>query len=1076
MVGQSIVQVLGPEDGWILERLARQLAAKLPYAVFSHANSQLFPDSALAYYVNYFLYNSPSSVLDVGFFTHFDEAGQFLERARRMDFCVSMSRKYEMWLLRQGVKSVTCIPMGFDSYGYRPRLVIGVIGLLDHPRKGKHLVQALRKLPFVEVIATEGRVTEEQLPDFYQRLDYVLIPATVEGGPMSLLEGLGMGKPIIAPDDVGMIPEFENSEHIRCYPTGDVEALVKVVRECYEEKAARRRLVQDRSWDRWAEAHHHLFQQLLQSRGIELPKPQPGFRFGMMGELDIPLGIDARPLEAAIDLTARHLYFGRYPEARAVLEEILPQYPFTEKLLDTFPNEKNEFSIVSRSENKDLEKKSLQVACVLAIQNRPGEYLERTLRTYAYQTFRPVDKVLLDYGSGAGFSAAYKQICGRYGWRYVAGTPTKPGWSLSAAYNLAISQLASRVDVVFKSDIDVLLGETVLADAAQFGRDKLCIFSCLGTIEGTVLPQEFKEPRDLAALLQSSTPPVSMLGEGIHAFPKSWFEEIGGYDLEFEGWGFEDSDLRVRAQKSIGVHTDTTALLIHQWHPRTGNDEQAAKNRAHYNCMKSASVIRNGGKLGIGTAEAPQKTEEKSQPKEPDIRGSTCALVNPNLRIVFATRSMNDSLFSVCHELLALEQLRQRYGLNVRHQRITGADSVGYFRDLLNLDADWVVNLDEDVFAVEPEGIIELIPYMQENGFAACGVPDGGVITIRQHNPVACNAFFNVMDVRRVRGAWHHWEQVVASKHRPEFEQTVPDFAKRTPFAFDHFEPYYGVFFALLDAGERILYLHAEEWQDGMTTLVKSISGEPLLLHGWYSRTWDTNPDTQSRYRIAVDFARWRQGLLRSDPSSWSPILADTPDRRTLVPIPTPYNRLAETNMGKWEALFQANRDPFPFGDTATYEKASRFLGHLDEIEDWGCGQQWFRRYLKPSVCYKGIDGSRSAGLDVLADLTKYVSKTEGILCRHVLEHNDAWETILRNALGSFTKRMVIVLFTPFAKTTRPMGYNPTIGVPDISFAQHDLVRHFDGIHWSLEEDLRTKTQYGVEQVFYLKKLPESGT
>ena len=63
-----------------------------------------------------------------------------------------------------------------------------------HPRKGRHLVEELRKLPFVEVLTTEGKMPEEELPAFYQRLDYVLIPATVEGGPMSLSEGLAMGK------------------------------------------------------------------------------------------------------------------------------------------------------------------------------------------------------------------------------------------------------------------------------------------------------------------------------------------------------------------------------------------------------------------------------------------------------------------------------------------------------------------------------------------------------------------------------------------------------------------------------------------------------------------------------------------------------------------------------------------------------------------------------------------------------------------------------------------------------------------------------------------------------------------
>src|SRR5260370_24073840 len=243
------VQIVAPTDGWILERLARTLAAKLPYAELVPTGAKPSPGVSLVYYVNYFLYNGPRGVLDVGFFTHLDESCQFLERARRMDFCVCMSRKYENWLLDQDVQKVTCITMGYDSFRYRPRLVLGVVGLLDHPRKGRHLVDAVRTLPFVEVLTSERPMSLKQWPDFYQRLDYVLIPATVEGGPMCLLEGLAMGKPVIAPEGVGMVPEFGESPHIRRYPAGDGQALERLVKTCYQEKLQRSMLLQDRTWN-----------------------------------------------------------------------------------------------------------------------------------------------------------------------------------------------------------------------------------------------------------------------------------------------------------------------------------------------------------------------------------------------------------------------------------------------------------------------------------------------------------------------------------------------------------------------------------------------------------------------------------------------------------------------------------------------------------------------------------------------------------------------------------------------------------------------------------------------------------
>jgi glycosyltransferase involved in cell wall biosynthesis len=229
----QLVQIVGPNDDWILERLAKCLARKLPYATLATQPTKRQPEG-LVYYINYALYNGPSGSFDVGLFPHCENPEDFLGRARRMDYCVSMSKLYTDWLIGQGVKTVCHIPMGYDVYRYRPRLVLGVVGLLEHPREGRHLVEELRRLPFVEIITTEGKVPEHELREVYQRLDYVLILATIEGGPMSLLEGLAMGKPVMAPEGVGLVPEFAGTEHVRTYPAGDAQALVKLVTTCYD--------------------------------------------------------------------------------------------------------------------------------------------------------------------------------------------------------------------------------------------------------------------------------------------------------------------------------------------------------------------------------------------------------------------------------------------------------------------------------------------------------------------------------------------------------------------------------------------------------------------------------------------------------------------------------------------------------------------------------------------------------------------------------------------------------------------------------------------------------------------------
>jgi predicted glycosyltransferase involved in capsule biosynthesis len=238
------------------------------------------------------------------------------------------------------------------------------------------------------------------------------------------------------------------------------------------------------------------------------------------------------------------------------------------------------------------------LGCVLAVRNRPAEYLERTLQTYAYQTLQPVDKFLLDYGSDEAFSDVYERLCHQFGWRYVKAVPELPRWHLGAAYNRAVAALSPEVNVVFKNDVDVLLGQDVLETVATLGREKLCIFSCLGTQSCVVYPERFASHGDLARLLAAASPPEPMLGEGIHGYPRRWFEQIGGFDVQFRWWGFEDSDLRERAKWSIGMVQVTTSLLVHQWHPWSERPEEQIENRAYYERMKKTrQVVRNDGRL-----------------------------------------------------------------------------------------------------------------------------------------------------------------------------------------------------------------------------------------------------------------------------------------------------------------------------------------------------------------------------------------------------------------------------------------------------------------------------------------------
>jgi hypothetical protein len=178
-------------------------------------------------------------------------------------------------------------------------------------------------------------------------------------------------------------------------------------------------------------------------------------------------------------------------------------------------------------------------------------------------------------------------------------------------------------------------------------------------------------------------------------------------------------------------------------------------------------------------------------------------------------------------------------------------------------------------------------------------------------------------------------------------------------------------------------------------------------------------------------------------------------------------------NVGKWDPWYRSLTKEEPYSDLRTYELGAAYLKDCDPIEDWGCGRGWFRRYMARQR-YRGIDASKTRFADVIADLAHYRSRVDGIFIRHVLEHDWEWERILRNAVASFTKKLVVVIFTPFSQDdTKEIAYAFDVGVPDISFRYEDIVRNFEGLEWHVET-LETDTQYRTETVFYVKKPPPS--
>lgn len=178
-----------------------------------------------------------------------------------------------------------------------------------------------------------------------------------------------------------------------------------------------------------------------------------------------------------------------------------------------------------------------------------------------------------------------------------------------------------------------------------------------------------------------------------------------------------------------------------------------------------------------------------------------------------------------------------------------------------------------------------------------------------------------------------------------------------------------------------------------------------------------------------------------------------------------------ESMLGKWDNWYRnvTHMSSFKYGDTVTYRLAEDFLSGLD-VEDWGCGTGGFKRLHRGG--YIGIDGSVTPFVDKVWDLRNYRSNTDGIMMRHVLEHNYDWEKVLENAIASFKKRFCLVMFTPFSDRTRVIAQNKQYGVdvPDIVFNRNDIERHLKDFKWKLTDNIRNRTGYGVERIYFVEK------
>jgi len=164
---------------------------------------------------------------------------------------------------------------------------------------------------------------------------------------------------------------------------------------------------------------------------------------------------------------------------------------------------------------------------------------------------------------------------------------------------------------------------------------------------------------------------------------------------------------------------------------------------------------------------------------------------------------------------------------------------------------DIMIYIDEDCFVVNNKELLNLLKYFIDNKIDCIGMPDGGVVKTRNHNPVSINQFFCILNLKKIREKYNYdiIKDIVFTHDLKKY--TPNHLIKNNNFIYDNFEPYYKIFFWMLKNNYKIEYLDAYEFEnDKTTTILKNNLNIDFIYHTWYARKWKDNYHNDRIYNI----------------------------------------------------------------------------------------------------------------------------------------------------------------------------------------------------------------------------------
>lgn len=158
-----------------------------------------------------------------------------------------------------------------------------------------------------------------------------------------------------------------------------------------------------------------------------------------------------------------------------------------------------------------------------------------------------------------------------------------------------------------------------------------------------------------------------------------------------------------------------------------------------------------------------------------------------------------------------------------------------YLHYVLQSDADFVINIDEDCFIYNWALMMNVLYEMSSEGYTHYGMPDRHLSSHRFNLYTVQNPFFNIFNMKEIRKFYTGTMQTTDAQN---------------------IEPYNAIFLELAFFGKPIYNTKAHDHADGITT------DTGFALHTWYSRDPSHRDRILARYKESVTIKKIKYGTI----------------------------------------------------------------------------------------------------------------------------------------------------------------------------------------------------------------------